>query len=217
VSKGRKGRFIVIEGVEGSGKTTSMTAVAEALTEAGKRVHLTREPGGTPLAEEIRKLVLHWENEPICANSELLLMFAARAQHLEQVILPRLRQGDWVVCDRFTDSSYAYQGMGRGLGDEAVAQMEQFVQGEMHPDLVVLMDIPVLQGQSRNAQQILPDMDRIESEHEDFHQKVRECYLRRAAADPDRYVVIDANQPREQVRQCILDSVHQTIKKFGDN
>ena len=209
-----QGRFIVIEGIEGSGKTSAMQTAADVLRHAHKDIHLTREPGGTQFAEEIRKLVLHWHEEEIPPMTELLMMFAARAHHLQKVIIPRLEQGEWVLCDRFTDSSYAYQGAGRGLKEDTIAQMEQLVQGTMQPDLVLLMDLPVLEGQQRNAQQALPGLDRIESEHEAFHQRVRECYLRRARLDPDRYIVVNASKSREQMLCDVEAALSAAVMNF---
>lgn len=198
------GLFITLEGPEGAGKSTNRDYLAKHLREAGVEVVLTREPGGTPLAEQIRDLLLTPREEPMAVDTELLLMFAARAQHLSQVILPAIERGATVLCDRFTDATYAYQGGGRGVEVERIACLEQFVQGDLRPDLVLLFDLPVDVGLSRAAAR--GRLDRFEQEGQGFFNAVREAYLQRAEADPSRYSVIDAALPLTQV-QAQLDTL----------
>ncbi|HLV16863.1 MAG TPA: dTMP kinase [Pseudomonas sp.] len=193
------GLFITLEGPEGAGKTTNREFLAERLRAAGRQVLLTREPGGTPLAERIRELLLTPSDEPMASDTELLLMFAARAQHLEQVIRPALAAGKVVLCDRFTDATYAYQGGGRGLSEERIAVLETFVQGDLRPDLTLVFDLPVEVGLARAAAR--GRLDRFEQEGREFFEAVRQAYLRRAARYPERYRVIDAGQPLDQVQQ----------------
>ena len=162
---------------------------------------LTREPGGTPLAERIRELLLDPSGEPMAADTELLLVFAARAQHLQQVIRPALAKGCVVLCDRFTDATYAYQGGGRGLSIERIAQLEQFVQGELRPDLTLIFDLPVEVGLARAAAR--GRLDRFEQEGRGFFEAVRQAYLQRAAQAPQRYRVLDAGQTLAQVQADI--------------
>lgn len=188
------GKFIVLEGIEGAGKTTQIAALAAWLEGQGKRVVCTREPGGTPLAERIRELLLVPDTESLNGCAELLLVFAARAQHIHTHILPTLANGSWVLCDRFTDASYAYQGGGRGLTDE-VAALEELVQGSFRPDRVLVVDVPVAQGLARAAAR-KGDADRFESERAEFFERVRNVYLERAATQPERYRVVDGcNEP----------------------
>lgn len=195
------GLFITLEGPEGAGKSTNREYLAERLREQGIDVLLTREPGGTPLAERIRELLLDPSDEPMAADTELLLVFAARAQHLQQVIRPALARGCVVLCDRFTDATYAYQGGGRGLSVERIAQLEQFVQGELHPDLTLIFDLPVEIGLARAAAR--GRLDRFEQEGRGFFEAVREAYLQRAAQAPQRYRVLDAGQSLAQVQADI--------------
>lgn len=197
-----KGRFITIEGGEGVGKSTNITLITERLQRAGIDLVLTREPGGTQFAEKIRALLLCHHEEPIAQMSELLLIFAARAQHLEQVIVPALRAGKWVVCDRFTDATYAYQGGGRGLDSQAIAQLETLVQGSLRPDLTYLLDLAPQIGLERASKRAA--LDRFEQEKLDFFDRVRQTYLRRAQQEPERCVVIDAAAPLEAVQAEIL-------------
>lgn len=190
-------RFITLEGGEGAGKSTVIAALRDALETAGDDVVCTREPGGTPLAEEIRSLLLDPQHEAASPQTELLLMFAARAQHVRQTILPALQRGAWVICDRFTDSSYAYQGGGRGLDAALIAELERQVVGIV-PAMTLLLDIDVREGRVRtNTRDLWPD--RIEREQEDFFARARGVFLMRAAADTERFRVIDAGRPREEV------------------
>ena len=195
------GLFITLEGPEGAGKSTNREYLAERLRERGIDVLLTREPGGTPLAERIRELLLDPSDEPMAADTELLLVFAARAQHLQQVIRPALARGCVVLCDRFTDATYAYQGGGRGLSIERIAQLEQFVQGELRPDLTLIFDLPVEVGLARAAAR--GRLDRFEQEGRGFFEAVRQAYLQRAAQSPQRYRVLDAGQTLVQVQADI--------------
>ncbi|MDD2051124.1 dTMP kinase [Pseudomonas putida] len=195
------GLFITLEGPEGAGKSTNREYLAERLRAAGIDVVLTREPGGTPLAERIRELLLAPSDEAMCADTELLLVFAARAQHLAEVIRPALARGAVVLCDRFTDATYAYQGGGRGLSPERIAVLEQFVQNGLQPDLTLVFDLPVEVGLARASAR--GRLDRFEQEGRVFFDAVRSTYLKRAAADPVRYRLVDAAQSLEQVQQAL--------------
>ena len=198
------GLFITLEGPEGAGKSTNREYLAQRLRDHGLDVVLTREPGGTPLAERIRELLLTPADEPMNSDTELLLVFAARAQHLAQVIRPALARGAVVLCDRFTDATYAYQGGGRGLAFQRIEQLEQFVQGEMRPDLTLIFDLPVAIGLSRAAAR--GRLDRFEQEGLGFFEAVRNAYLERARQKPQRYRVIDAGQSLTSV-QADLDGI----------
>jgi dTMP kinase len=200
------GRFLTIEGIEGVGKTTQVARLSKALTDRGVAHVLTREPGGTPLAESIRDIVLTARDETLPATAELLLMFAARAVHLANHVEPHLRAGRWVVCDRFTDATYAYQGGGRRLNADHIRQLETMVQGTRRPDWTVLLDAPVAQALQR-ARQRNPGAvsDRFESERAEFFERVRGAYLSRAAAEPERISVIDAGQSADAVAARILE------------
>ena len=202
------GKFITIEGTEGVGKSTNLAYVHEWLTNRGVDVVVTREPGGTPLAEEIRTLLLAKRDEAVDETAELLLVFAARAQHLQQVIKPALARGAWVLCDRFTDATYAYQGSGRGLDVATIAQLEQLVQGDLRPDLTLVLDIDVELGLQRARQRA--ELDRFESEAVAFFERVRAAYRALAEAAPARYAVVNAGQPLVAVQQDI-DRVLQAL------
>jgi dTMP kinase len=199
------GRFLTIEGIEGVGKTTQVARLSEALSARGIDHVVTREPGGTPLAERIREIVLKSGDEVLPPTAELLLMFAARAVHLTNLIEPHLQAGRWVVCDRFTDATYAYQGGGRRLGEDDIRQLEAMVQGARRPDLTVLLDAPVEQAlrraRQRNAGAVT---DRFESERAEFFERVRDAYRARAAAEPHRIAAIDASQSADRVAAQIL-------------
>ncbi|MET1080105.1 MAG: dTMP kinase [Pseudomonas sp.] len=195
------GLFITLEGPEGAGKSTNRDYLAERLRERGLDVLLSREPGGTPLAERIRELLLAPSDENMSADTELLLVFAARAQHLAQVICPALARGAVVLCDRFTDATYAYQGGGRGLSEARIAVLEQFVQAGLQPDLCLVFDLPVEVGLARAAAR--GRLDRFEQEERGFFERVRASYLRRAAAHPERYRIVDAAQPLANVQQAL--------------
>jgi dTMP kinase len=193
------GRFITVEGIEGVGKTTNIDFIHRQLLAAGREVLLTREPGGTPLAEAIRGLLLDPEYTGMDARCELQLVFAARAEHLAKVIRPALEQGKWVLCDRFTDATYAYQGGGRGIETSIIAALEMLVQGDFRPDLTLLLDVPVAVGLARAGKR--GALDRFEQEQVDFFDRVRMCYLDMAREHPARYRVINAVQPLDQVQQ----------------
>lgn len=193
------GRFLTLEGIDGAGKSTHLEWLAEQLRTAGKTVVLTREPGGTPLGEKLRALLL---SEPMHLETEALLMFAARREHLAQVIEPALARGDWVISDRFTDASFAYQGGGRGLPIAKLEQLERWVQGERQPDLTLLFDVPleIAQARMRGSR---AELDRFEQEQADFHGRVRQAYLDRAAASSGRIRCIDSTQPIAAIQQQI--------------
>lgn len=192
------GRFVTVDGGEGAGKTTQMGFMREYLERRGCRVVVTREPGGTSLGEEIRGLLLGHRDGGMTLAAETLLMFSARAEHLERVIRPALAAGYWVLCDRFTDATYAYQGGGRGLPLERIAVLEEWVQGTLRPDLTLLLDLPVATGLARAGRRSMAD--RFEREDVDFFERVRAIYLERAAREPDRCRVVDASQSVEVVR-----------------
>ena len=192
------GRFITVEGGEGAGKTTQLAFMRDYLEQAGCRVVVTREPGGTMLGEDIRHLLLGHRHDGMTLAAETLLMFAARAEHLERMIRPALAEGCWVLCDRFTDATYAYQGGGRGLPLERIAVLEDWAQGELRPDWTLLFDLPVAVGLARAGKRSAAD--RFEQEDVAFFARVRTTYLQRAARCPERYRVIDADRPVDVVR-----------------
>lgn len=199
------GRFLTVEGIEGVGKSTQVARLSEALRERGIDHVVTREPGGTPLAEKIRDIVLHSRDEALPPIAELLLMFAARAVHLANHVEPNLRAGRWVVCDRFIDATYAYQGGGRGLSVDEIRQLETLVLGARRPDLTLLLDAPVPQALQRARQRNAgAAADRFESERAEFFERVRGAYLARAAAEPGRIVVIDSSRPVNEVASQIF-------------
>ena len=189
----RRGQFITFEGTEGVGKSTQLANAASTLDALGVECVVTREPGGTPMAESIRELLLAPRDEPVNETTELLLMFAARAQHLHTRILPELEAGRWVLCDRFTDATFAYQGGGRGVPADRIALLESLVQGTVRPDHVILLDAPVETGMTRARHR--GDLDRFEQEAVAFFERIRETYLARAASAPGRYHIVDASQP----------------------
>ena len=201
-----RGQFITVEGTEGVGKSTNMDFIESWLKRAGKELVITREPGGTELGEKLRAVLLDAKEQSMCDDTELLLMFAARAQHLHEVIQPALDAGKWVLCDRFTDSTYAYQGGGRGIELSRIAQLETWVQGHRRPDMTLILDLPIDVGLERAGKRSAPD--RFELEKHDFFNKVRDTYLSRAAANPERYQVIDASPSISDVQQSI-----QTVLK----
>jgi len=209
----RKGFFLVLEGGEGVGKTTNLQFIQQTLEQFQIAFQSSREPGGTPLAESIRALVLEKHAEPVSAVAELMLVFAARAQHLQEKIIPILDRGEWLLCDRFTDATYAYQGGGRQLDKAVIAQLEAIVQGSLRPDCVIVLDAPVHIGQSRARQRA--DLDRMESENLQFHQRVRDAYLQRASENPSTYSVIDASLPLEKVQQQIKQVLMALIAKWN--
>ncbi len=196
-----RGLFITLEGPEGAGKTTNRAYLAEQLQAQGFVVVLTREPGGTALAEQIREILLAPHDETMSVDTELLLMFAARAQHLAQVILPALAEGKIVICDRFTDATYAYQGGGRGLDCSRIALLEQFVQGDLRPDMTLLFDLPVEDGMARAVAR--GKLDRFEQEQQKFFENVRQAYLQRAQDDPERFRLVNAQQALPDVQKSL--------------
>ncbi len=214
MNKTAKGRFITVEGGEGAGKSSNLAFIQSLIETAGKQVLFTREPGGTPLGEAIRELLLGHKHTGMADDTELLLMFAARAEHLQQKILPALERGIWVLCDRFTDASFAYQGAGRGLSLEKIAKLQQFVQGTLRPDLTLLLDVPVDTGLQRAGMRSEPD--RFESENRDFFEKVRAGYLQIATQEPDRVQVIDASPALEIVQDQIKTVVQHYLESQGE-
>jgi len=203
-----RGRLITVEGGEGAGKSSVMNALRTALEDRGLSVVLTREPGGTETGEAIRGLLLD-PARSLCAEAELLLMFASRAQLVRDAILPAIARGAWVLSDRFTDASFAYQGGGRGLDASTIAELERWAVG-IKPDLTFLLDVDVRQGHARLAGRD-GERDRIEREREDFFERVRATYLRRAALEPQRYRVIDAGKPQDAVLVNVLDQLAQAL------
>jgi len=189
------GRFITLEGVDGAGKSSLLPWIEQRLCAAGHRVVVTREPGGTPAGDRLREVLLHGHLRP---ESEVLLLFAARKEHLDAVILPALQRDTWVLCDRFTDATFAYQGYGRGVELVRIADLERWVQRGLQPDLTLLFDLPVDVARQRSAAARAPD--RFEAEQAEFFERVRQGYLVRAKEHPERVRVIDASQPIEAVR-----------------
>lgn len=206
-----RGQFITFEGTEGVGKSTQLANAADALKALGVDYIVTREPGGTPMAESIRELLLAPRDEPVNDMTELLLMFAARAQHLHTRILPELEAGRWVLCDRFTDATFAYQGGGRGVPAERIAQLENLVQGSFRPDQVILLDAPVETGMTRARHR--GELDRFEQEAVAFFERIRQTYLERAAAAPGRYHIVDAAQPLEAVSRDVTSLVQGLVHR----
>ena len=207
----RRGAFITVEGLEGVGKSTSLDVICAELREAGHDPCVTREPGGTPLGEKIREWVLHAEHGRLSAEVEALLMFAARAQHLEQVIRPALDDGIWVVCDRFTDASYAYQGGGRGAKREFLDNLTRDIQGTLKPDLTLLLDAPVDTGLARIKGR---ELDHFERENAAFFERVRNAYLALCAAEPERIKRIDASMSVADVRGRIKAELTAFLDRY---
>ncbi|WP_031433437.1 dTMP kinase [Methylomarinum vadi] len=200
-----RGKFITLEGGEGVGKTTNMKYVQQLLENTGRSVVVTREPGGTGMAEKIRDILLDRQSEGMTPVTELLLMFAARSQHIVHVIEPALQRGQWVLCDRFTDATFAYQGGGRGMDVETIAWLEQCVQGELRPDLTLLLDAPVATGMGRAQRR--GDFDRFEQEQVEFFERVRQVYLQRARLNQRRFKIIDAAQSLDCVQKNIAEAI----------
>jgi len=201
----RTGRFITLEGIDGAGKSTHLPWLKERLERNGRQVWATREPGGTPFGERLRELLLH---ETMTYLGEALLMFAARHEHCEREIWPRLARGTWVVCDRFTDATYAYQGGGYGLAHDTIAALERVVLGDFRPDLTLVFDVPVAVARERLAKG--RTLDKFEREQSEFFTRVREVYLERARVDPARMRVVDTTRPRSEVR-AELDSIVEQL------
>ena len=195
------GKFITVEGIEGVGKSTNVAHLTKAIEARGHTVITTREPGGTPMAERIREMLIEHGDEPMSDVAELLLMFASRSLHVNNVIVPALASGTWVGCDRFVDASRAYQGGGRGLPMKDINQIANLVLGDLKPDLTILLDAPVEIGMGRADKRGAPD--RFETERAAFFERVRECYLSLAASDPERFVIVDATADMDTVRSNI--------------
>ena len=205
----QQGLFITLEGVEGAGKSTLMAYVAEILSNAGKEVLQTREPGGTKTGEQIRNILLDSKNVSVTDDTELLLMFAARSQHINEVIKPALSSGKIVLCDRFTDASYAYQGGGRGIESSRIKILEDWVQQGLKPDLTLLFDLDVETGLRRAGKR--SEADRFEQEEIGFFDRIRTCYLQRAKDEPERFRIIDSSQSFDNVKQQIQDILKEYI------
>lgn len=202
-----RGRFVTVEGGEGVGKSTNIEFLCALIRARGIEVLATREPGGTPTAERIRELLLEHGEEPIPDAAELLLFFAARALHVENVIRPALERGTWVVCDRFTDATRAYQGAGRGLDARRIEQLAEWVHGDLEPDLTLLLDAPADVGRGRAEQR--SDADRLEGEQAAFHARVRDAYRALAKREPARFAVIDASRPLDRVQTDIEQALQR--------
>ncbi len=205
-----KGLFITVEGVDGAGKTTHIPFLARFLNDAGLEVIITREPGGTRSGEALREILLHQPDTPICGDTELLLMFAARMEHLKQVILPAVQSGKCVLCDRFTDATYAYQGGGRGIDENRIARLEEWVQNGFQPDLTLVFDVSVEVGLSR-TQGRGDQSDRFEQEKTAFKERVRRVYQDRAQRYPDRIKLVDASHSIEEIQQVLIEHMESFL------
>jgi len=201
-----RGRFITLEGIDGAGKSTQVDYVAQLLRDRGVELVVTREPGGTELGEQLRQLVLH---QPMTPRTETLLVFAARAEHIAAVVEPALNAGRWVLCDRFTDATFAYQGGGRGVAEADIAALELWVHGDLQPDLTLLFDVPPEIAAARLAG--ARTADRFEQEQAQFFARVREVYLSRAGRHAERFVVIDGTQDEKTVRQAVKDGLQRWL------
>ena len=208
MKKDYSGKFITLEGIEGVGKTSNLAYIRELLQQHGRECIETREPGGTPLGESLRSILLEHRHDGMSPDAELLLMFAARAEHIARVILPALIAGKYVLCDRFTEATYAYQGGGRGVSDSKIADLENWVQGELRPDLTIVLDAPIHIGRARAGRRSEPD--RIEKEHDDFFTRVRDTYLRLAEHYPQRIAVVDADMTLDDVR----DQIKRVLREY---
>jgi len=209
-----RGKFVTVEGIEGVGKSTNIDFLSSIIEEKGFIVLRTREPGGTPMAERIREMLLEHGEEPLPDIAELLLFFASRSLHISNTIRPALAAGQWVVCDRFTDASHAYQGHGRGLDLERINLLAEWVQEDLQPDLTLLLDAPVELGMARAEKR--GEADRLDSEDAGFYQRVRDGYLGLAAAEPQRFAVIDASQELAQVQASIQLEINRLISNSLD-
>jgi len=203
-----KAKFISFEGIDGAGKSTHLGWFADSLRDQGKKVLVTREPGGTPLGERIREILL---SQPMLAETEALLMFAARFEHIEQVIKPALQQGTWVISDRFSDASYAYQSGGRGIALPKMEQLESWVHGHFQPDLTLLFDLPVDVARHRLSANVT--LDRFEQEKRGFFEKVRETYLSRCRRYPERIALIDASRTPEEIKKNLGQAIQSLLLK----
>ena len=200
-------KFITLEGIEGVGKTSNRDYIRALLEESGQQCVVTREPGGTPLGESLRGLLLQHSDEQMSDDAELLMMFAARAEHIKKIIQPALDVGQYVLCDRFTEATYAYQGGGRQLDVSKIADLESWVQGDLRPDLTIILDAPVDVGRERAGKRSAPD--RIETEKNDFFERVRQAYLDLAKQHPERICTVDASLTLEQVQQQIKHQLQE--------
>jgi dTMP kinase len=207
----KRGKFITVEGIEGVGKSTNISVVVDRIEAAGHKVLTTREPGGTPFAEDIREILMNRADEPVPEIAELLLMFAARSFNVTNVIVPALEAGTWVVCDRFTDSTRAYQGGGRGIPMDTINRIADWVHGDTWPDLTILLDAPVGIGMARAGSRSEPD--RFEQEKHDFFERVRACYLRLAEDEHERFAVVDTTRAIERVSAEVADIVNRILGK----
>lgn len=207
-----RGRFITVEGTEGVGKSTNIAFIQKLLDDANIPHIVSREPGGTPLAEEIRNVLVVPREESMCELTELLLVFAARAQHLKSLIEPALAKGVWVLCDRFTDATFAYQGGGRGLSETVIEQLQDLVQGSLRPDCTLLLDAPVAVGMARAGAR--GELDRFEQEKQVFFDKVRSAYLQRVAKEPTRFAVVDASAELDIVQREIALALKPQIERY---
>lgn len=205
----KPGQFITLEGIDGAGKSTQLAWIVELLQQAGLQPVVTREPGGTPLGERLRELLLE-KSVAMHAETEALLMFAARREHLDKVILPALAQGQWVISDRFTDASFAYQGGGRGLDQAKLGILEQWVQDALQPDLTLYFDVPVEVGQQRVNR--IKDADRFEQEQAGFFQRVRNAYLDRARQFPQRIQIIDSSRDLADVKAAVEQAIQRLLQ-----
>jgi len=210
-----RGKFITVEGGEGAGKSSNLAFIRDLLEQSGRQVVFTREPGGTALGEDIRELLLGHKHTGMASDTELLLMFAARAEHLARIIMPALNDGKWVLCDRFTDASYAYQGGGRGIDMGRIEALESWVQQGLRPDLTLLLDLPVETGLERAGQRSEPD--RFESEQQAFFDRVRQVYIDIAEREPERVCLVDASRPLPQVQQQIRDVMTRFLERVGNH
>ena len=204
-----RGKFITVEGQDGAGKSTNIGVVQRFLEHKSIDFVVSREPGGTSFGESLRELLLNSGENEVGDMAELLMMFAARAQHIEDVIEPALSSGKWVICDRFTDATYAYQGAGRGLKLSNISKLEYVVQGGLRPDLTILLDLPVVLGEQRAGQR--SDPDRFEQQKIDFKQRVRDCYLQRAEVEPCRIKTVDASRSIEHVDASIVQILQEFV------
>lgn len=207
----RRGCLITLEGIEGVGKSTNIKLIKQLLEHAGLPVVTTREPGGTPVAEAIRHILVSQHSETVLPETELLLLFAARYQHVQQIIKPALRQGQWIICDRFTDASYAYQGGGRGLAKRHIESLETWLLNKLRPDLTLILDAPVKTALRRARNRA--KLDRFEKETVQFFERARKVYLARAAHWPGRYRVIDASKSPRYVQQQITQVIQQFLQR----
>ena len=205
-----KGMFLSLEGSEGVGKTTSLKFIQEYIESLGHQVLITREPGGTPMAEELRNILLAEREEKVEANTELLLMFAARCQHVSQVIKPALQAGKWVICDRFVDASFAYQGGGRELGFSRIEALEKWCLGDFKPDLTLLLDMSVEEGIARTKKR--GKADRFETEKMAFYERIRAAYLKRAEDDPERIIIVDGTPDIATVQSSLKTILQQRCR-----